>query len=201
MKTTFSEKLAWVLLPFLFCFAAVQAPSQQTKSLKWSLALQNMKNSEMVPFSAPVKSSTGEQYRIIIQPEERAFCYVIYESPDGEDMAILFSGSLKGGDFWYSEILELAAPAGSESLFIIASLDEQKNLAQRIADFEKNNGPIQKRALITEIFRIQSSISAFREIPEKPVLMGGATRGAPEKSQGVEFSGLGTYVKTISIEH
>jgi hypothetical protein len=203
MKATSYAKLAWGLLPLLFSLAAVQAPAQQMKSFKWSLALLDIKSSEMIPFSDPIRSSTGERYQIIIKPEERAFCYIIYISPDGEDMAVLCSGGpLKGGEPWYSDILELAAPEGSESLYIITSLNEQKDLLQKIDDLKKNNGPRQRRALVNEINNIRSNVSKFREIPEKPVLMGGATRGSTsERNGGTEFSGLDTYVKIISIDH
>ena len=201
MKTISSSKLFWALLPFLFCLAAVQVPAQQSKSLKWTMALQNVKTREMVPFSAPVQALTGEKYMIIIKPAEKAFCYIIYESPDGNDVAVLYAGSLKSGEIWRSEALVFTPPEGSESLFIITSLDEQKDLAQKIAAFKKNSGLIQKRALMNEIFRIRSDISQFKETPEKPVLMGGASRGSAEEGEGVEFSGLGTYFKTISIEH
>jgi len=95
----------------------------------------------------------------------------------------------------------MAPPSGSESFYMIAALEEQKTLGERIAAYKANAGSMQKRALINEIFRLRGEVSQFKETPEKPVLMGGTSRGAPGKNQGVGFSGLGTYVKTISIEH
>ena len=38
-------------------------------------------------------------------------------------------------------------------------------------------------------------------IKDKPVLKGSATQDDPDKSMGVEYAELETYVKTISIEH
>ena len=198
----FSSKAAAVLLlPLFLCFPAVRAMPQQNKTINWTMSLQNVKSGDSIPFSAAVKSRTGEQFRILIQPETGCFCYMIAESPGGEDVAVLLAGPLKGGEIWYSPILELSAPSGTESFFIITSREEQKALVQRIAAFKDNSGSAQKRALMNEIFRVRSETSKFKEAPEKPVLMGGAARGTPEKNQGVEFSGLETYVKTISIEH
>ena len=190
----------FVCLALFICLAAVQAPAQLVKSFNWSMSLQNVKTNETVAFSAPIRSATGEQFRLAIQPSAASYIYVIAESPDGNDVDVLFAGSLKSGETWYSAIFELADPRGTESLFVIASLDEQKTLAQRINNLKKNNGS-SKRALMNEVYRIRSDISKFKEAPEKPVLMGGAARGSEEQDQGVEFSGLATYVKTISIEH
>ena len=185
----------------LVCLVTVSAFAQRTRPFSWSLGLQNVKSGDLVPFSAPIQSHTGEQYRIVITPGIGCFAYVIYESPNGEDVTVLYSGSMKNGEAWQSEVLELSPPKGSESIFVVVSRFEQKNLAARISVLENTTSPTQRRALMNEIFRLRSDVSKFKEAPEKPVLMGGAARGTPEKSQGVEFSGLETYVKTISIEH
>ncbi|MCL2318678.1 MAG: hypothetical protein FWC45_01230 [Treponema sp.] len=116
-------------------------------------------------------------------------------------MVILYSGSLKAGESWHSQVLELSPPKGSENFYVVVTRDEQKNLAARIAAFNASSASAQKRALMNEVYRVRRDVSQFKEAPEKPVLMGGAARGAPERSQGVAFSGLSAYVKTISIEH
>ena len=165
------------------------------------MGLQNCKTGDLVSFSAPVQSRTGEQFIIQINPDNGCFVYVIYQSPGGDEVVVLHSGALKKGEPWNSQVLQLAAPAGEESFFVIMSREEQKTLMQRITAFKVNPGNTQRRAMMTEVFRIRSDASKFQEAPEKPVLMGGASRGDAEKNQGVEFSGLGTYVKTISIQH
>ena len=183
----------------IICLASVQVFAQG-KNLKWNLAFLNVKTGKAVPFSAPIQSGTGEQYRLIVQPGAKCFVYIIAEDPEG-DVAVLRAGSMANGETWTSESLQITDPKGSDSLFIVASLEEQKVLAQRITALQDNNGASQRRALMTEVFRIRSDTSKFKEAPEKPVLMGGASRGSEDKSEGVEFSGVGTYVKTISIEH
>ena len=185
----------------LVCLVTVSGFAQRARPFSWSLGLQNVKSGSLVPFSAPIQSYTGEQFRLVITPGTECFAYVIYESPGGEDVAVLYSGAMKGGESWQSDVLELALPKGSESIFVVVSRLEQKNLAARISVLNNSTSPTQRRALMNEIFRLRSDVSKFKEAPEKPVLMGGAARGSPEKSQGVEFSGLETYVKTISFEH
>jgi len=189
-----------ILLPLLF-FLAGGAGQVQQGNFSWTMGLQNVKSGELVSFSAPVQSWTGEQFRLIISPGTDCYAYVIYEGSDGEQATVLYAGIIKSGEAWYSEILEVDANEGAESLFIVTSKNEQTALAQGIRAFASNPGTTQRRAMMNEIFRIRSEVSQYKETPEKPVLMGGAARGTPDKNQGVEFAGSPTYVKTISIEH
>ncbi|MCL2066709.1 MAG: hypothetical protein FWG99_04515 [Treponema sp.] len=186
---------------FFIALCAVSVFAQQNRTLNWSLGLQNVKTGELVSFSAPVQCRTGEQYRLIINPGAECFVYVIYQSSRGNDVGVIFYGNLINGAAWHSPSLELIDPQGTESLFIIVSQTEQRNLTQRISAFNNNSSASRRRALMNEVFRVRSNASRYREAPEKPVLMGGVARGSPEDGEGVEFSGLGTYVKTISLEH
>jgi len=206
LKVILGDKMKKLLTPLLlllaigFLYAGGQQ-QRQGKALDWSLGLQNVKTGDLVAFSAPVNAATGEKYRLVIIPEARCYCYVVYESPDGSEMAVLYAGTLNKDEIWFSYEMDLRPPSGSESLFIIVSSEEQKNLAQRISDFNNNPGSLQRRSLLNEIMQIRNDVSKFREVPEKPLIMGGVSRGDPDKSQGVAFSGLATYLKTISIEH
>jgi len=193
------KKLILVLALLIIVFLPGFVAAQQSRAISWSMALQNVKSGEMVSFSTPVQATTGEQFRLVISPASVCYCYVVIESDD--DVAVLYSGRMNNRDSWYSPTLQLAPPEGSESLFVVVSREEQRNLAQRITAFKNNSGSIQRRALMNEIFRLRSEISQFRESPEVPVLMGGASRGDSGKNTGVEFSGLETYVKIISIQH
>ena len=190
-----------IALSLVFFTAAGSAEKKQDKAFTWTMALQNVKTEDMLPFTAPVKSATGDRFRLEIDPAEDCYCYVIAEFTSGEDVAVLQAGPLQGGTTWLSPVLELSPPSGSESIFVVASRDEQAALAQNVIAFVNNSGPTQRRALMNEVFRLRSEVSQFKEAPEKPVLMGGAARGGTGKNEGMEFSGMDTYVKAISLEH
>ena len=192
--------LALLIVPCSLLFAAGGSDKQQDKTFTWSMALQNVGKDEVVPFSAPVKSTTGEKYRLIINTETDCYCYVIAETAN-DDVVVLHAGPLKRGTAWFSPEIVLSLPNGSENFFVVASRDEQQDLARSAASYQGSTGPTQRRALMNEVFRLRSDVSQFKETPEKPVLIGGTARGDPGKNEGVEFSGLDTYVKTISIEH
>jgi len=203
-------KAAMVLLPLVLCVAGGSPEVPQNGGLNWSLALQKIIKSAnssdgdvsvMIPFSAPVQAMTDERFHLVISPAADCYCYVVVESSGNGSVSALYSGPLKANTIWNSPELRVQPPSGSESLYVVTSREEQGTLAQGISLLNDNSTVSQKQAVINEIFRLRSEVSQFREVPEKPVLMGGTSRGDPERSQGVEFSGLNTYVKTISINH
>ena len=196
-----SKIIRFFFFSILFCFGMVSAFAQQSGSFSWILGLQNERTGDLVSFSAPVKSSTGERFRLVINPVVNCYCYIVIESSDGNEAGIIYTGSLKGGGIWHSTVIELTPPKGSESIFVVVSRSEQKDLYQRITAFKSNPGPTQKRAMMNEIFLIRNKVSQYREVPPAPLLMGGTIRGDQEKNQGLVYSGLDTYVKVISIEH
>ena len=201
-KFSFVRLIMPVLVMLIFVlFSSMGGDEKQSDTLDWKMGLQNVKTKEMVPFSAPVQSRTGEKFRLVIKPEANCYCYIVAESSNNDEIGILYSGKLEGGKDWLSSELELSPPRGSESIFVITSKAEQTALSQLISAYKSNSGPTQRRALMNEVFRIRSEVSLLKEVPEKPVLMGGSARGAPGNNEGVEFSGLGTYVKTISLNH
>jgi len=206
-KTVFRNKgfkaltAALIILLSLLLFVAGGGGEVKKSTLTWTMGLQNESTRAFYPFSAPVRVNTGETYFIVITPSSPCYAYVVYESSNGDDIVVIFAGQLKKDETWYSQGLQIAPPQGSETFYVVVSLEEQKALATRIAALNANSGSIQKRALMNEIYNIRSEVSQFRKPREKPILRGGAQRGDPERSQGVEFSGLSSYVKTISIEH
>ena len=204
MKNQFFLKRAVVvLLPLavIFFVAAGGSDTPSNKTFAWSMALQNIKTGELLPLSAPIKSSTGDKFRLLIKPSAGCYCYVIAEDSSGDDALVIQAGALKGGEDWLSPDLVLSPPKGSISLFVVTSSDEQTSLSQKISAYKANSGASQRRAMMNEVFRLRSEVSQFKETPEKPVLMGGAARGSAGMDKGVEYSGLETYVKTISLEH
>ena len=204
MKSPFLIKSitpALILLSLVFFVAAGGAEKKQDKAFAWSMAVQNVRTGDLLPFSSPVQALTGEIFRLVINPGPDCYCYVIAESSGGEELVVLYTGPLKEGETWLSPELILAPPEGSESLFVVASRDEQTALNEKINAFNSNPGSAQRRALLNEVFRIRSEVSKFKEVPEKPISMGGSARGSPGKNEGVEYSGQDTYVKTVSFEH
>ena len=187
-----------VILIGLSLFLYVAAGSSEKRSFNWSMVLLDVKTGTPVSFSAPVQSSAGEKFCLIIKTDADCFCYVVVENSGGDVLDVLLAGPLSKDEPWNSPDLKIVDPSGSDSLYVITSREEQKTLAQRISALKDAPSAAQRRAVMNEIFRLRSDVSRFKETPEKPILMGGVGRTTAE---GVQFSGLDAYVKTISIEH
>ena len=172
---------------------------QEQVPFSWTMTLINARTGESIPFSEPIEAQTGDRFRLVIRTEGRGFGNVVSESSTGEEVTVIYSGPLRGGEVWESPLLELVPPEGTASLFVVVSDEEQRTLAQRITAFQNNSGATQRRALMNEIFRIRGEVSDFWEVPETPVLMGGAVRS--QGMGGMGFSDANTYVYTISFEH
>jgi len=210
MKIISKAGFTLLVLPLLL-FVSAGSSNRTEASLNWSLGLLHVQSGDMLQFISPVQSSTGEKFRIVISPESTCFAYVVYESPHGDMIDVIYAGQIKKDETWYSSILEIILPGGLESFYIIVSLEEQKILTERISELKQGleqrteSSPLaessQKLAVMNEIFRLQAEVSQVKEEPPRPALMGGATRGTPGRNRGMEFSGLSIYVKTINIEH
>jgi len=201
----FNVKYALLVLPLILFIPAshifAAGSSQHSKTpFNWSLGLLNVQSGEMLDFAAPVQSAAGDKFRIAISPKAACFAYVIYESPSSDNMEVIYAGPIKKGQTWYSKILELTPPGGLESFKIIVSLEEQKILGKKIAELIQSP-ETSTLAIKNEIQRLEGEAAQVNEGPSTPSFLGGIIRGTPGTNVGVEYSGLGTYVKTIRIEH
>jgi hypothetical protein len=186
----------------LFFVPADDAGKTRENAFTWTLVLQNEKTGDTLPVSIPVKSANGERFRLIINTEADCYVYVIAEISASRDVLVLHANPLKRDTPWFSPVMVLSPQSGRESLYVITSRNEQAALAQRINDFTVTNSTVHRRALINEVFRIRNEVSQFKENSEKPMLIKGASiRDIYGKNEGLEFFGMATYVKTISIEH
>lgn len=203
MKIMSKARFALLVLPFLFFISAGSSDrlNRANAPFNWSLGLLHVQTGDMLEFTAPVQSSTGEKFRIVISPETACFAYVFHESLHEDGIDVIYAGPIKNDETWYSSILTLISPGGLESFYIVVSPEEQKTLAERINELVQDPEVAKNLAVKNEISRLQAEVSQVKEAPPKPALMGGAARGTPGRNRGVEFSGLSTYVKTISIIH
>ena len=186
------RKILWIAVFLVCCSAALFAQ----QNLTWSLAL--IKDNEGVAFSRPVAMKDGESFSIIIHSKQACYAYVIIQDSE-KQMMVLLNKRLAANESWQTGSIKLTPPSGSETFHVIMSLTEQPELQEAISAYNKQNDARTTRDLNTALMGVRRSASQFNENPEKPVGMGGAFRG--RDPGGTEFSGVGTYVKTIVISH
>ena len=188
---------------FYFCFLLLAsgglALAQTPVGVTWKMAVLKIggKDFSAVPFSRPVPMVNGDKFQIFIQAETDAWCYVVYQSAEGE-VEVLSQGPLRSGSYLQlpseKETYSVTPPKGTEKIYVIMSTDRQRTL-ERLLTNTKDSQPI-----LDEVARIRQSTSTLAENPERPAPMGGVTRGMTV-TQASQFGGLPSYVKTIRIDH
>jgi len=186
------RKILWLTALLLCSLTALFAQ----QNLTWSMALH--KGNESVSFSRPVAMKNGDSFSLSIQASQACYAYIVYTDPQGQ-MDIIFNKRLAANEVW-RETYELTPPSGRETIQIVISLTEQKDLQSAISAFGKQSDARTTKDLNDAVAGARRSASQFSENPEKPVGMGGAVRGS-EITGGTEFSGASVYVKTIVITH
>jgi hypothetical protein len=180
--------------------SAVNSVFSQEKNFTWSLAMSSAQ--EAVSFTRPVSMKTGDIFTIYLQSETSCFAYVLAQDSENK-IVVLHSGSLNAGEELLLGPMQITPPGGSETFYVVMSLEEQKQLKNTINAFNRNNTNSRaSRNVLNAVMDLRRAVSRLREEPEKPVYMGGAFRGSGTPGiEGVSYSGLGTYVKTIIINH
>ncbi|MDR0669320.1 MAG: DUF4384 domain-containing protein [Treponema sp.] len=177
----------------------------QAWSLDWSLAF-NSDNPDAAgkSFSRPFDLRDGNAFRILIQTEAPACCYVIAVDADN-NVAVLEQTTL-GKDEWTTVgPLILTPPGGQEIFYVVMSSTPQKALDERLGVLRsRGESRAAMEDVINEVLGIRRNISQVREQPEMPVSMGGSFRGGEfdlSWASAFRYSGMECYVKSIIIRH
>lgn len=180
-----------------FLFVAM---SLQAQNLTWNIKFLQGKNRESVPVSRPVRMETGESFFITLNPTTDCFCYVVCYDAE-KQIAVLKNERIKGGDEIFLDEIELTEPSGTETLYVIMSVERQAKLESLIQAFNNQpNSQQNKNNLYNEVINLQNTVSKLGEPASSFIASGGTSRGlTPE--QVTQFSGKNIYVRPISIRH
>lgn len=158
-----------------------------------------------VNFKSAVKMSKKDTFQIRIKPKQTCFCYVIKEDSKGA-VSIIFNAKIEANSEQYlpqrEEEFHVSDPAGTDKYSVIVSAMPQNSLEKALEALAKD---AEAKADMTmavqdEILRIRQSLSTLPAAPERPIAMGGVTRG-DSKLEATQFRGRAVYVKTIIITH
>ncbi len=185
-----------LLLSFLFpAFLTAQAAD-----LTWKMAFLKYTKGKMesVPFSRPLTLADGDEFQLLVSPTNPGFVDILYEDTAGE-VTVLFQGAAKAGQVITlpaeKQNFQVSPPKGTERFHVLVSSKAPASLTVLYKGLPKNS-----RAVLDELARIKTALLSVAEAPEKPVPMGGVTRGMPDVKI-TEFKGANSYVKTIRFDH
>jgi len=169
------------------------------QTLTWDIKFLKGKEQESVPISRQIRMETGETFLINITPEEDCFCYVVFYDSERK-ISILRDAPLMGGIEIDIGPFKLEDPAGTETFYVIMSLERQKNLESLIQTFKDSpNSRQNANNLYREVVNLQNAASSLGEPAGAFIASGGTTRGS--EIYTTRFTDKAMYVRAITIRH
>jgi hypothetical protein len=145
----------------------------------------------------------GSECWLVIKADADSYCYVVCYTSDKE-LLVLHNQALRGGVGKTIRMGVLKDPPGIETIYVIMSLSQQKDLEKLIENFEKNKGSRQHfNNLYYEVVNMQNTVSGLGEPVGNIISSGGTNRSTDNDDQNfaTRFSGKEIYVRPITISH
>jgi hypothetical protein len=187
---------------------------EPTVELRWALGAADAAGETPSAVTRDTQLETGARLKFLVEPLSPVSVYLILEDSQG-DMHLLYrhdSSSEAGkptyvppGAHWF----ELDNKPGRETFFLLASVEPLAALEGLLARYESAEADAKKGLsgeILAEIRRLHRAHRDFARPAEKPVMIGGRTRGETPGTDAidrlaVEVSAQRFYGKTITIDH
>lgn len=211
------------LLPWLLAFAVLltAVPGSFAEgegddvNLRWALGAIRTESSEPAAIKKDAQLETGAKLKFLVEPLSQGAVYLLLLDSD-ESIHVLYresSSKKEGSNPAYvppgSQWFELDDEAGRETFFLLASVEplaELESLLTRLESAEAADGKSLSEAIVAEVRRLHKQHRNFSRPVERPVMIGGQTRGGGPAGSAidqlaVEISAERFYGKTITIDH
>jgi len=181
---------------FLFLLFSVCLHAQ---NLSWDIKFLKGRNQEPIPVSQIIRMETNDTFSFSITPSAVSFCYIIFY--DSQRKVYVFHNEpLAANTEKFFGPLELQPPSGTETIYIIMSLERQSNLERRIRAYNNQDSAANANNLYREVVNLQNRVSRLGEPASSYIPSGGTARSAAQQYV-TRFSGSRLYVRAISIRH
>jgi hypothetical protein len=193
---------------------ATVAGDEPTVELRWALGAAEAAGETPSALTRDTQLKTGARLKFLVEPRSPVSVYLILEDSKAE-LHVLYrhdSSSQAGkpayfppGPHWF----ELDDEPGTETFFLLASVKPLAKLETLLARYESAEAASRmglRDEIVAEIRRLYLAHRDFARPAEKPVMIGGRTRGDESETSAidrlaVEISAERFYGKTITIEH
>jgi hypothetical protein len=191
--------------------------NEPTVKLRWAVGALDAAGGKPAAIQHDTKLGTGTKLKLLVEPTSPGSVYLLLLD-SSQDLHVLYRKSstvahAKDGKPTYippgSQWFELEAGAGMETFFLLASVDPLKDL-ERLIDRHGAAEAADKKAvaesIIAEVRRLNKANRNFARPVERPVMIGGQTRGDTDAASAidqlaVEVEAERFYGKTITIDH
>ena len=171
----------------------------QAQTLSWDIRFLKGEEMESLPISQIIRMETGEIFWICIESTSDCYCYVVsYDSQ--RQISVVYDELLEAGDEIRLGYFRIANPPGTETLYVLMSLQRQTLLETLIQNLNANPDSRQHADnLRREVFRLQNDASSLGDPASSFIASGGTSRG--NEGYVTRFSEKDLYVRTIVIRH
>jgi len=185
----------------LFFFVAI-AVCLQAQNLTWDLKFLKGRERESVrDISRIIQMETGQPFLFSITPGSNCYCYVILY--DSERKITVYHNKFLSEERTFGP-WPLGDPPGTETFYVIMSVEKQTRLENLIETYETNNNKPSSQQyadnLLTEVVNLQKKVSELGKAGSPFISGGGGFRGDFEEYV-TPFSNTNLYVQPISIRH
>ncbi|MDR0656483.1 MAG: hypothetical protein LBG22_09245 [Treponema sp.] len=198
------KKFCLSVLCFLF-MGVVYA--QTSNPFYWDLYIKKNPGDEALdPGRTVFNLNTGESLNILTMPQTDCYCYIIHSGAE-QGIVILSDGLVQAE---VEKSVTLPRNSGTDTVYIILSLQRQTELEKLIMNYRRNPGSASNfRRVISELQRLQEETNGQgRPGARYSSLPGAVTRGSsPGPSEdgssppqgAIRYSGMERYVRIISV--
>jgi len=173
--------------------------------LKFAFLKYSESDSKSLDFTRPVKLADGDRYQLFIESDTATCLYLVYVN-SSDVASIMLRSSLKPGVpvFIPSEKRPfiIHPPAGKDKIYMIVSSSPLEKLEKLLDNLRNNKDAVNEnsQAVVDEIIRLKREGSELGEIANKPVSIGGTSRG-PKLPDYRIIHWKNIYVTTIRLNH
>jgi hypothetical protein len=180
--------------------------------LRWALSAMEPGATAPAAIQADTQLAAGDKLKFLVEPLTPCSVYLLLQDAS-EDVHVLYRESAKaaeeGGRRTYippdGQWFEVDEQSGLETFFLLASAKPLTDLEALLDAHAKAADPkASAKKIVAEIRRLHKAHRDFARPVEKPMMIGGQTRGTSNSSidrLAVEVSAERFYEKTITIEH
>ncbi len=184
-----------------------------TVALRWALGAIPTADSEPAAIKKDTQLENGAKLKFLVEPLSRGSVYLLLLDSADEihvlyrEAAIRPEGSspayVPPGSQWF----ELDESAGRETFFLLAAVEPLTELEAMLDRLDAGTADSKALAkeIVAEVRRLNKATRNFARPVERPVMIGGQTRGGPSGSVidqlAVEINAEQFYGKTITIDH
>ena len=185
----------------------------ETVSLRWALAARESDADTPSAIQRDTQLQGGDRLKFLVEPLSTGSVYLILLDA-AEQIHVLYRSPAAEGDAGPSYIppgrqwFEVDEAEGLETFFLLASIEPLaalEGLLDRYTAADDGSRGDVSREIVSEIRRLHKQHRNFARPIEKPMMIGGQTRGTEDGAAidrlALEVSAERFYAKTITIEH